>query len=288
MLVRVGGDREILDKARAAFYKHQVANPEDLNKLPDYDTSIDISKAEIAAAIAVAAGGDFKTEFNNSLRLLTTGDASTTPMNVQSFNRETQNMNMRLKQYLRESESRIQKLSSDKAKDIATRINSELENLVDNVTDSETGMFVPEKFKGKGSVNFRNIVNAYDEANRLGLFSGAEGMQIDGDFRNALGTTLFNLIRAEGEEAGFKIPFTDITLFRTPDQDMPLGDITASLRAKYQEDRDGKQVLKEIIAVDSQGRQVGKALSGKKYADFFNDTTTLSYVSRYITEIPGN
>lgn len=289
LMIEVGGDQNILNKARAAFNKYQVATPEDLNKIPDYDASIDISKAEIAAALAVAAGGEnFTQEFNNSLRLLTTGDAGLTTMDVQKFDRESQNMNLRLAQYMRESEARIANLSNDKAKEIATRINSELGNLVNNVTDGETGMFVPEKFKGKGSVNFRNIVNAYDEANRLGLFNGAEGMEIDGYFRNALGTTLFNLIRAEGEASGIKIPVLDITLFGAPDQDMPLGDVTASLRAKYQETKDGQQVLKEIIAVDSQGRQVGKALSGKKYADLFNDTTTLSYVSRYITEIPGN
>lgn len=289
LMVEVGGDQNILDKARAAFNKYKVSSPEDLNKLPDYDSSIDISKAEIAAAIAVTAGGDFSSEFQDAYRLLATGDAATSPMQVQSFDRESQNMNARLDQYITESNARIRGLDDDRAKDIATKLNSELEKLIDNVSDSDTGLFNPEKFKGKGSVNFRNIVNAYDQANQLGLFRGAEGLEMDGYFRNALGTTMFNLLRAEGRDPNFlsNIPLIG-GLFEADVADMPLGDVTSRLRAKYKEDREGNQVLDAIIAVDSQGNQIGKELSGKKYSDIFNDAVTAQYISRYIQEIPGN
>jgi len=69
---------------------------------------------------------------------------------------------------------------------------------------------------------------------------------------------------------------------------MPLGDVTSSLRAKYQETPTGKQVLKEIIMVDSQGRQIGAPISGKDYSDIFNDAATAQMISRYIEQVPGN
>ena len=283
-MIEAGSDQNILDKARAAFNKYQVASPEDLQRIPDYDDSIDISKAEIAAALAVATGGDFNSEFQDSYRLLSTGDAATSPMQEQSFNRTSQDMNMRLDQYLRESEARIANLSNKKGQEIATRINKELKEFTDNMTDSETGRFIPENYKGKASVNFRNGANAYLEANQLGLLNGAEGLEIDGYFRNFLGTTLYNIMLADG--------FDDTKWFGfiggTENADMPLGDITSSLRAKYQETPGGKQVLKEIIMVDSQGRQIGNSITGKKYSDIFNDTATASMISRYIEQIPGN
>tara|TARA_R100000231_G_scaffold67057_2_gene53775 strand:+ start:521 stop:2362 length:1842 start_codon:yes stop_codon:yes gene_type:complete len=286
LMIEVGGDQNILDKARAAFNKYNVAAPEDLNKLPDYDSSIDISKAEIAAAIAVTAGGDFSTEFQDAYRLLATGDASTSPMQVQQFDRESMNMNARLDQYITESNARIRELQDDRAKDIATKLNSELKDFTSNIIDSESGEFRPQKLKGEASVNFRNIINFYDQANQLGLFRGPEGLEMDGYFRNALGTTMFNLIRAEGvDPTGLGRLFS---FFRTKNPDMPLGDPTASLRAKYKENRKGEKVLDEIIAVDSQGNQVGKELTGAKYSNIFNDVVTAQYVSRYIQEYQGN
>lgn len=286
LMIEVGGDQNILDKARAAFNKYKVSAPEDLNKLPDYDSSIDVSKAEIAAAIAVTAGGNFQDEFQDAYRLLATGDSGTSPMQVQDFNRKSQDMNARLNQYLRESEARIRGLNDDKAADIATRINSELKDFVGNITDSDSGEFRPEKLKGEASVNFRNIINAYDEANSFGLFTGPDGLEMDGYFRNALGTTMFNLLRAEGENASVLADIPIIGgLFDTPEADMPLGDPTARLRAKYKERTDGTEVLDEIYAVDSQGRKIGKSLSGKKYSDIFNDTRTALYVGRYIQRV---
>jgi len=286
-MIEAGSDQNILDKARAAFNKYKVASPEDLQKIPDYDDSIDISKAEIAAALAVATGGDFNSEFQDSYRLLSTGDAATSPMQEQSFNRTSQDMNMRLNQYLRESESRIANLSNKKGQEIATRINKELKEFTDNMTDSETGKFIPENYKGKASVNFRNGANAYLEANQFGLLNGPEGLEIDGYFRNFLGTTLYNIMLADGQKTGIDIPFLG-NIGGSPDAAMPLGDITSSLRAKYQETTSGKQVLKEIIMVDSQGRQIGNSITGKKYSDIFNDTATASMISRYIEQIPGN
>lgn len=283
-MIEAGSDQNILDKARAAFNKYKVSTPEDLQRLPDYDDSIDISKAEIAAALAVAAGGDFNSEFQDSYRLLSTGDASTSPLQEQTFNRTTQDMNMRLDQYFRESEARIANLADKKGQDIATRLQTELKEFVTNMTDSETGLYKPENFRGKASVNFRNGANAYLEANQLGLLSGPDGLEIDGYFRNFIGTTLFNIMLAEGED--------NTKLFGlfggAPDAKMPLGDITSSLRAKYQETATGKQVLKEIIMVDSQGRQIGKSISGKDYSDIFNDAATAQMISRYIQQVPGN
>ena len=288
LMVEVGGDQNILDKARSAFNKYKVSSPEDLDKIPDYDSSIDVSKAEIAAAIAVTAGGDFSTEFQDAYRLLATGDAATSPMQVQSFDRESQNMNARLDQYITESNARIRQLDDDRAQDLVSELNSELKEFVGNITDSDTGQFQPENLKGKASVNFRNILNAYDRANRLGLFKGADGLAMDGYFRNALGTTMFNLLRGEGvnpgvEIFGFVIPGTG-----TSPSDMPLGDPTARLRAKYKENSQGEEVLDAIIAVDSRGIQIGKELSGKKYSDIFNDAVTAQYVSRYIQRADGN
>lgn len=283
-MIEAGSDQNILDKARAAFNKYKVTTPEDLQRIPDYDDSIDISKAEIAAALAVAAGGDFNSEFQDSYRLLSTGDASTSPLQEQTFNRTSQDMNMRLDQYFRESEARIANLSNKKGQDIATRIQTELKEFVTNMTDSETGQFRPENFRGKASVNFRNGANAYLEANQLGLLSGPDGLEIDGYFRNFIGTTIFNIMLAEGKD--------NTKLFGlfggAPDAKMPLGDITSSLRAKYQETTTGKQVLKEIIMVDSQGRQIGKSISGKDYSDIFNDAATAQMISRYIEQVPGN
>ena len=287
-MIEAGSDQNVLDKARAAFNKYKVTTPEDLQRIPDYDDSIDISKAEIAAALAVAAGGDFNSEFQDSYRLLSTGDASTSPMDEQTFNRTSQDMNMRLDQYFRESEARIANLSNKKGQDIATRIQTDLKEFVTNMTDSETGEFRPENFRGKASVNFRNGANAYLEANQLGLLSGPDGLEIDGYFRNFIGTTLYNIMLAEGQETGIRIPILDIQIGKTPDPKMPLGDVTSSLRAKYQETTDGKQVLKEIIMVDSQGRQIGKSITGKDYSDIFNDVATAQMISRYIEQVPGN
>ena len=207
-------------------------------------------------------------------------------MQVQQFDRESMNMNARLDQYITESNARIRELQDDRAKDIAIRINSELKEFTSNIIDSESGEFRPQRLKGEASVNFRNIINAYDEANKLGLFRGAEGLEMDGYFRNALGTTMFNLIRAEGvDPTGLGRLFS---FFRTKNPDMPLGDPTASLRVKYKENKQGRRVIDEIIAVDSQGTQVGKELTGKKYSDIFNDVVTAQYVSRYIQEYQGN
>jgi len=287
-MIEAGSDQNILDKARAAFNKYKVTTPEDLQRIPDYDDSIDISKAEIAAALAVAAGGDFNSEFQDSYRLLSTGDASTSPMDEQTFNRTSQDMNLRLDQYFRESEARIANLSNKKGQDIASRIQTDLKEFVTNMTDSETGEFRPENFRGKASVNFRNGANAYLEANQLGLLSGPDGLEIDGYFRNFIGTTLYNIMLAEGQETGIKIPVLGIRIGETPDPKMPLGDVTSSLRAKYQETPTGKQVLKEIIMVDSQGRQIGAPISGKDYSDIFNDAATAQMISRYIEQVPGN
>ncbi len=283
-MIEAGSDQNVLDKARAAFNKYKVTTPEDLQRIPDYDDSIDISKAEIAAALAVAAGGDFNSEFQDSYRLLSTGDASTSPMDEQTFNRTSQDMNMRLDQYFRESEARIANLSNKKGQDIATRIQTDLKEFVTNMTDSETGEFRPENFRGKASVNFRNGANAYLEANQLGLLSGPDGLEIDGYFRNFIGTTMFNILLAEGKDRTKLFGF----IGGTPDANMPLGDVTSSLRAKYQETTDGKQVLKEIIMVDSQGRQIGKSITGKDYSDIFNDVATAQMISRYIEQVPGN
>ena len=287
-MIEAGSDQNILDKARAAFNKYKVTTPEDLQRIPDYDDSIDISKAEIAAALAVAAGGDFNSEFQDSYRLLSTGDASTSPMDEQTFNRKSQDMNLRLDQYFRESEARIANLSNKKGQDIASRIQTDLKEFVTNMTDSETGEFRPENFRGKASVNFRNGANAYLEANQLGLLSGPDGLEIDGYFRNFIGTTLYNIMLAEGQETGITIPVIGLQIGKTPDPKMPLGDVTSSLRAKYQETTDGKQVLKEIIMVDSQGRQIGAPISGKDYSDIFNDAATAQMISRYIEQVPGN
>jgi len=287
-MIEAGSDQNILDKARAAFNKYKVTTPEDLQRIPDYDDSIDISKAEIAAALAVATGGDFNSEFQDSYRLLSTGDASTSPMDEQTFNRTSQDMNLRLDQYFRESEARIANLSNKKGQDIASRIQTDLKEFVTNMTDSETGEFRPENFRGKASVNFRNGANAYLEANQLGLLSGPDGLEIDGYFRNFIGTTLYNIMLAEGQETGIKIPVLGIRIGETPDPKMPLGDVTSSLRAKYQETPTGKQVLKEIIMVDSQGRQIGAPISGKDYSDIFNDAATAQMISRYIEQVPGN
>ena len=287
-MIETGSDQNILDKARAAFNKYKVTTPEDLQRIPDYDDSIDISKAEIAAALAVAAGGDFNSEFQDSYRLLSTGDASTSPLQEQTFNRTSQDMNMRLDQYFRESEARIANLSNKKGQDIATRLQTDLKEFVTNMTDSESGEFRPENFRGKASVNFRNGANAYLEANQLGLLSGQDGLEIDGYFRNFIGTTLFNIMLAEGQSTGITIPGIDLELGGAPKANMPLGDITSSFRAKYQETATGKQVLKEIIMVDSQERQIGKSISGKDYSDIFNDAATAQMISRYIQQVPGN
>lgn len=282
MMIEVGGDQNILNKARAAFNKYKVSNPEDLSKIPEYDTSIDISKAEIAAALAVASGGNnFTNEFNNSLRLLTTGDAALSSKDVQEFNRKSKDMNMRLGQYIRESEMRIGKMRNDAAKDIASRLNDSLKSFTQNMTDEE-GMFAPGNFKGKASVDVRNIINAYGEAVTQGLLTP----EIDGYFRNATGTLLQNMFMEKGQQEGILTSLPVIgALFDKDVPDMPLGDPAASMRAIFKEDKNGKPYLDRIILVDSQERQVGPVLTGKDYADLFNDTFTESMISRYIPKV---
>ena len=66
LLEEVGIEQSTVDKTRAIFRKYNVKDPEDLRTLPEYDDEIDINRAEIAAALAVAAGGDFSKSFKRA------------------------------------------------------------------------------------------------------------------------------------------------------------------------------------------------------------------------------
>ena len=172
----VGTKQETIDKARAAFQKYQVREPEDLARLPDYDSSIDVSKSEIASAIAAAAGGDFSTEYQAAVNLLQFGDTTVGTMDVQTFNRASDKANMELNAVFAKTISDIQanniKEFGEKEKDLSLKIFKELEDIQEvmftkyGVTESgsptqqmSTSGMQNQNVYSSVQANFRNIVN---------------------------------------------------------------------------------------------------------------------------------
>mgnify|MGYP003133530843 FL=1 len=136
---RITGDQNVLDRARAAFNKYKVAEPEDLKKIPKYDAELDINRVEIAAALAVAEGGDdFTKNFQDNLNLLETGSSDVTRLQAQNFDRAVEAENQRLQIQNEANKIALRGITNDAAKDSATRMNKTF------------GDFIKEAFDDKG------------------------------------------------------------------------------------------------------------------------------------------
>ena len=297
----VGTSQETIDKARAAFQKYQIKEPEDLARLPDYDSSIDVSKSEIASAIAAAAGGDFSTEYQAAVNLLQFGDTTVGTMDVQTFNRATDKANMELEATLAKTISDIQanniKEFGEKEKDLALKIFGELEDIQKvmfmkyGTTESgsptqqmSTSGMQNQNVYSSVQANFRNIVNYYHQAKRAGMVT--PGSEIDNYFRSALDMVIVGLANSQ-PEGWWSETFGDVWLIGgwfKEDRFVPgAGSPTANMTAFYEEGPDGLLQFKNIKFTDSAGDiKESSTIDAKMFNDFFNDALTMEYVKAYI------
>ena len=295
LMKNVGTSQDIIDKTRAAFQKYQIAEPEDLARLPDYDSSIDISKSEIASALAVAQGGDnFQRAAQDAYNLLAFGDMDVGTKEVQEFNRTTQKLNMEIDNMAAKTISDIQ---ANKIKEWTEMENKLGEDIVKEVKEFSNIMYLPieddadpglvyKQRLGEAQVMFRNIVSIYDEANRKGLIQ--PGNKLDNYFRTAAGVAVDALQLAEGDEGWWSRKVGDVPIiggmFKQDKFESGFGDPLANTRALYEEDSQGNEVFKEIIFVDSNGnRKNASDITATTFNNFFNDATTMGFIKRYIT-----
>ena len=301
LMKEVGTKQETIDKARAAFQKYQIREPEDLARLPDYDSSIDVSKSEIASAIAAAAGGDFSTEYQAAVNLLQFGDTTVGTMDVQTFNRASDKANMELNAVLAKTISDIQanniKAFGEKEKELATKIVTELKDIEKimftkyGVTESgsptqqmSTSGMQNENVYSSVQANFRNIVNYYHQAKRAGMVT--PGSEIDNYFRSALDMVLVGLgnSQPEGRVSKYLGDLWLIGGWFKEERFVPgAGSPTANMTALYEEGPDGLPRFKQITFTDSTGDiKEGSTIDATMFNNFFNDALTMDYVKEYI------
>lgn len=278
LLQEVGIEQATVDKTRAAFRKYNIQNPQDLKTIPEYDDEIDINKAEIAAALAVAAGGDFQKEFQESLNLLETGSVDVSRLQEQTFNRTSQKFNEELK--LAQQANRIEgaKLTNQAQKDAFTAFDKDFTNFVGALYDDGQ---VTDITANEGNIHFKRMIDKFSTAQRNGLVSP---LMVD-TMRTAIGQSIYSVMMNRGvDDRNF---FTKIFTDRA-NQDQTLGDIINTARGIYEERPGGGLQLKKIIFVDSSQRQVGKAIEGKEFTDTFNDLATNIEVSQFIKPYRGD
>ena len=301
LMKEVGTKQETIDKARAAFQKYEVREPVDLARLPDYDSSLDVSKSEIASAIAAAAGGDFSTEYQSAYNLLQFGDTTVGTMDVQTFNRASQKANMELDAVLAKTMSDIQanniKEFGEKEKDLSTKMFKSLTN-IKNIMFTEYGTSESgsptQQMSTSGMQNkniysavqqdFRDIVNYYHQAKRAGMIT--PGSEMDNYFRSALDMVIVGLANSQPESWVSKNlgNLWVIGGWFKEDKFVPgAGSPTANMTATYKEDNDGKLVFNNITFTDSTGDiKDASTIDAQLFNDFFNDALTMEYVKAYI------
>jgi len=301
LMIDVGTKQETIDKARAAFQKYQVREPEDLARLPDYDSSLDVSKSEIASAIAAAAGGDFSTEYQSAYNLLQFGDTTVDTMDVQTFNRASQKANMELDAVFAKTISDIQanniKEFGEKEKDLSTKMFKSLTN-IKNIMFTEYGTSESgsptQQMSMTGMQNrnvysavqqdFRDIVGYYHQAKRAGMIT--PGSEMDNYFRSALDMVIVGLANSQPEGFWSKT-LGNLWLiggmFKEDKFAPGAGSPTANMTAFYKEGPDGLLQFKNITFTDSAGDiKDASTIEAKPFNDFFNDALTMDYVKAYI------
>ena len=286
LLQEFGIEQANVDKARAALFKYNVQKPEDLKTIPEYDDELDINKVELASALAVAAGGDFNTEFQQSLNLLETGNINTTRMQEQTFNQNTMKFNEDLK-----VRSEANKIEARKA--AAEAGNKAIEDAY-NAFDKD--LIALNKYINKGvgdeggigditaneaQFHFKRMVDKFTNAQLDGTVSNA---MVDG-MRLGVGQALYSVMMNRGDDDQ---PWYQKIFGGRPNQQQTLGDIVNTARGIYEEKVGGGLQLKKIIFVDSSGQQVGKAIEGKVFTDTFNDLATNVEVSQFIKPYRGD
>ena len=278
LLQEVGVEQATVDKTRAAFRKYNIQSPQDLKTIPEYDDEIDINKAEIAAALAVAAGGDFQKEFQESLNLLETGSVDVSRLQEQTFNRTSQKFNEELKLAQQTNRVEVAKLTTQAQKDAFTAFDKDFTNFVKALYD---GGQVTDITANEGNIHFKRMIDKFSAAQRNGL---ATPLMVD-TMRTAIGQSLYSVMMNRGVDDRniFMKIFTD-----RANQDQTLGDIINTARGIYEERPGGGLQLKKIIFVDSTERQVGNAIEGKEFTDTFNDLATNIEVSQFIKPYRGD
>lgn len=278
LLQEVGVEQTTVDKTRAAFRKYNIQNPQDLKTIPEYDDEIDINKAEIAAALAVAAGGDFQKEFQESLNLLETGSVDVSRLQEQTFNRTSQNYNETLKLKLQENRIEGAKLTNQAQKDAFTAFDKDFTNFVGSLYDNGQ---VTDITANEGNIHFKRMIDKFSNAQRDGLVTP---LMVD-TMRTAIGQSLYSVMMNRGvdDQSFFISLFSD-----RANQEQTLGDIINTARGIYEEKPGGGLQLNKIVFVDSSGTQVGKAIEGKEFTDTFNDLATNIEVSQFIKPYRGD
>ena len=204
MLEKVGVDQENVDKARAAFKKYNIQTPEDLKTLPEYDSELDINKVELASALAVAAGGDFNKEFQESLNLLETGNSNINRMNVQTFNQNTMRYNEGLK-----LQSQANKIAARKAaaeagnkliEDAYSAFDKDLIAFNTALNKGSVDGSIGNAADGNTSFHFKRMVDKFKNAKQNGTMSVP---MVDG-MRTGIGQALYSVMMNRGaDERGF-------------------------------------------------------------------------------------
>lgn len=280
----LGGSQENLDKARAAIFKYEINEPGDLKKLPEYDAELDINKVEIAASLAVLAGGDIKQEMQESLNLLETGNVNIDRKQVQEFNRTSNRINNELENNRLKIQSELKLLEEqdnyERKQDALENFNKSYEKFITELTDVNVlrdGKLggVSDITQNAGNIRFKELVDIFTEAERNGTLS--EGMI--NRMRTVVGQAVFSNMLYRGKDDRGLLEM----LFTTRDkQDQTLGDMINNVRGIYERNpRTNKPQLKKVIFVEN-GRQVGNAIEGGEFIATYNDLITNVQVGQFI------
>lgn len=280
----LGGSQENLDKARAAIFKYEINEPGDLKKLPEYDAELDINKVEIAASLAVLAGGDIKQEMQESLNLLETGNVNIDRKQVQEFNRTTDRINNELENNRLKIQGELRLLEEqdnyERKQDALESFNTSYEKFITELTD--VNVFRDGKLGGvaditqnAGNIRFKELVDIFTEAERNNALS--EGMI--NRMRTVVGQAVFSNMLYRGKDDQGILE----SLFNARDkQDQTLGDMINNVRGIYERNpRTGKPQLKKVIFVEN-GRQVGNSIEGGEFIATYNDLITNVQVAQFI------
>ena len=275
---RITGDQNVLDRARAAFNKYKVAEPEDLKKIPKYDAELDINRVEIAAALAVAEGGDdFTKNFQDNLNLLETGSSDVTRLQAQNFDRAVEAENQRLQIQNEANKIALRGITNDAAKDSATRMNKTFGDFIKEAFDDK-GRLDTDFINNKGAVFFGQMSAEYNRAKRSGFLQLAP--QIRDEMEEAIGLSLYSIMDKDGQNRYGPILNA---LFGPEDLNRGLGQLTSKARAVYEGNpQTGGAQIKEVYFVNSQGQQVGQAIPGAVFAEEFGDIATFENVRDFI------
>ena len=275
---RITGDQNVLDKARAAFNKYKIAGPEELTKIPKYDAELDVNRVEIAAALAVAEGGDnFTKNFQDNLNLLETGSTEVNRLNAQTFDRAVENENQRLQIQNEANRIALGKIKNDAAKDSATRMNKVFGDFIKDAF-REDGRIDTDFINKRGSVYFGQLSAEYNRAKRSGFLNAAP--QIRDEMEEAIGLTLYSIMDKDGQN---RYGFIINALFGPDDLNRGLGQLTSKARAVYEGNpQTGGAQIKEVYFVNSQGEQVGQTIPGAVFVEEFNDIASFENVRDFI------